>query len=135
MPDVEQHHGEKHEASVEDVEVDLVAQERAVVALRVFRDTEDGSDHDEDRSGVENVKEAGPGDVDGGGARSRVAVNAHVEDAGDDDKEAEEEDLDNQTADDDVVARLYCGLGLGLCEHAAACLSQSVRTVMCCAVL
>lgn len=104
VPDVEEDHAGEHEDGVEDVEESLVAEDVAVVSLDVLDDTEDGSDHDEDGDGVEDVEEAGPGDLGGHGGGGRDGGDTVVEDGGDDDEEAEEEELDDETADDDVAA-------------------------------
>lgn len=95
---------DEHESAVEDVQVDLVGEERAVHALDVLDETEDASDEDEGAGDVEQDQVSQPADLGVEGAVGGTLLEAGVEDGRDDDEEAEEEELDDETKDDNVLA-------------------------------
>ena len=103
----------EHQRRIKHIQPDLVPQEIAVVALDVLDDAEDAADHDERARGEEDEGVFAPGNAGfGAGLREGcgVAVQAKVEDNGEDDEPAEEEELDREPADDDPRAS---GFGVG----------------------
>lgn len=129
VEDVEQHHGDEHERRVKAVQPALGMLQRAAKPLAVLDGAEQGPYEDEGRDGVEDKHEALPRHRDRLGRRRRLPHHAHVEDGRDNDEDGEADQLDRQTADDDVLARLETGRVLGAGEKAASTrrLIQSVK--------
>ena len=103
----------EHQRRIKHIQPDLVPQQIAVVALDVLDDAEDTADHDERARGEEDEGVFAPGNAglraalrEGGG----VSVQAEVEDDGEDDEPAEEEELNGEPADNDPRAG---GFGVG----------------------
>ena len=62
MRNIEQNHHEEHQCRIEDIQVYLVLQQNAILPHNIFCNTEYGSNHDEQRSGVEDVEVPFPWD-------------------------------------------------------------------------
>ena len=95
-------HDKEHEQRVEDPHVDLVAKEVAAMSLGKFDDTEDGPHEDKGAGDVERVEVALPGEVYGLHACGWHFEHSGVEDPGDYDEEAEDDDLNYKADNDDV---------------------------------
>jgi len=104
----EQDHGGQHQTSIEHVQEPFVRDEVSVVALAVLDQAEDRSDQNERTTAVESVEMFLPRVVADHAAAGGYLVHAHVESDADDDEEAKEQNLDDQTADGDVFAVLEC---------------------------
>lgn len=92
MPDAEKHRHEEHQGRIEDVQVVLVLEEYSISSHNIFDDSEYRSDHDESTCDIENNEMSLPRDGNGGRLCGGNFANADVEDGGDDDEEAEDED-------------------------------------------
>ena len=95
MINIKQHHGRKHQDRIKDIQKHLMIQQIPICAHDVLDDTEDGSDHDQEAGAVEHVEVALPRDGELLGAQGGNGTEAVIEDPGDGDEEAEEEDLDS----------------------------------------
>ena len=129
MNQIEQQHDRRHQRRVEDVEPDLAAEQVAVVALDILGDAEDGAHHDEHAGGVEGVEDPAPRDRVGLRMGGRGLVDAVVEEDGDDDEEAEEDELHCEPADYDPLARCPGGL-VRLGDESGACTRSALWSVM-----
>jgi len=107
---VERDDGGGDERGVEDVQPDLVAQQVAVAALDVLDDPEDATDHDEAAAGVEHGQHGHPAvsavALERACDRRRLAVDAEVEHAQHGQETAEEQDLHEQAAEDQLLAEV-----------------------------
>ena len=101
---VHDHHRNPHDQSVEDVQEHLVDHDVSIVALGVFDHSDDGSHEDQDAHKVKREHVLPPGR--GVALSGRLLVETRVEDCGCDDEEAEDDDLHDETADDDVGAHV-----------------------------
>lgn len=121
--DEEEQGDEEHEERVKDEEGSLIVERVPVLAQKVLDHAEDGPDHDEQADRVEHVQDLEPWDARGGGAsrgrRGAAAVGArdgehagvaHVKRDGDDDKEAEHDDLHEQADQQDILAQVLLAL-------------------------
>jgi hypothetical protein len=106
VPPEEPGHGGQHQHGVEHIQRPLGTEQIPVVPAAVLDNTEDIPDHDEPRRDVQHIQHALPGYM---GARLRLPAptEGHVEVQRRDDEDAEHGDLDDQPADDDVLARLH----------------------------
>lgn len=103
MDNIEQDHDEEHQDGVKNIQKHLVAQEVAIISLLVLHNPKEGSDQDEDACCIQGVEMASPWHLAGCRACRRVPVDPCVVDGGDDDKEAEEDNLDNQSTNHDML--------------------------------
>ena len=113
--DVEDAHDAEHEHGVKGVQEPLVAEDVAGVSLDELDDAERGSDQDEEAGGVEGDEVFAPGDVGGGGEGGLLGgcfAYAGLEEDSDEEEAAEEYDLDEEAADDHVLAELDVALRL-----------------------
>ena len=101
---VHDHHRNPHDQSVEDVQEHLVDHDESIVALGVFNHSDDGSHKDQDADEIKRKHVLPPGR--GVALAGRLLAEARVEDCGCDDEEAEDDDLHDETADDDVGAHV-----------------------------
>lgn len=107
MHNIEDDEHAEHQGGIKDVQVPLVAHQRAVVAAHKLSNAEDGAHHDEQTGDVEGVHVAIP-------LREREQVyqsagidtRATVEDDTRTDEEAEKENLDGETDDDERFPEL-----------------------------
>lgn len=114
MINIEQHHSEEHQHGIKDIQEYLMIQQIPILAHNVLNDSEDGTDHDQEAGAVENVEVALPWDSELLGTQGGHGAQAVVEDPSDEDKEAEEEDLDSQTASNNILAELDAVIAGGL---------------------
>ena len=101
---VHNHHRNPHDQSVEDVQEHFMNHDESIVALGVFDHSYDGSHEDQDADEVKREHVLLPGR--GVAFAGRLLVEARVEDCGCDDEEAEDDDLHDETANDDVGAHV-----------------------------
>lgn len=120
MPDDEKARRNKHEGGIENVYVRLAQLQRARRPAGKLSNTEYGSDHDEYAGGVQNVEETLPWKINSERSWGGCAHDTPVEDAGNDHKKTEENDLEYETACDDVLAQVYRRLRFSVSEHAAS---------------
>jgi hypothetical protein len=106
MLDIEDHHDQKHESSVKDVEIDLGAQKDTFLSTSILGYAENASDDDQETGEVENPEVARPWESRCHSIACRSGLYALVEDAGDDNKDREEDDLQEQAGKDDIVSKL-----------------------------
>lgn len=78
----------------------------SIIALSILDQTEDRSDQDQRTAAVKSIKMFLPGVGSDHAAAGRYPVHANVEGDADDNEEAKEEDLNDETADGDVFAVL-----------------------------
>lgn len=72
--------------------------------MSVLNETEDAANPDQNTACVERVQTTPPQTIDLHALRGWHTQQTSVEDPGDDDEAAEEKDLDDKTADDDVLS-------------------------------
>lgn len=101
---VEDQHNEEHKHRVEDVQIHLVPEQISIIALEVFDNAENRSDHDEQAGDVQSVHVLLPGHIPRQRSRGGDLVEAPVEDRRCDDEETEEDELDEETAYDEILA-------------------------------
>jgi hypothetical protein len=82
-------------------------QEVSVVSLKVFSQSENGANQDQEARQIKNMQMFGPGDVRSTGSWDWVFLNLPVEVACCDDEEPEEEDLNKEADDNDMLASLH----------------------------
>lgn len=114
VDDVESNHDDDHEQSVKDVVGPLVGEQVSILTGSVFDQTEDATDEDQGGCDVDVDQVLLPWHrwvlhhlLRG------FAGDAHVEDEGNDDEEGEEDDLDHETDDEDLLARVGCADAVG----------------------
>lgn len=101
---VKQRHRNEHQCRIEDVDEVFVGKQETTLPHHILRNTEHGSDHDHQTGTIEHEKIALPWDCQLLRACTGHDAEAVVEDSRDDYEETEEEDLDTQTASNDVFA-------------------------------
>lgn len=106
VPPEEPGHGEEHQHAVEDVQRPLIAQQIALRTTDVLDDTEDIPHHDECRGDIQHVQRLLPGNMSPSPSLS-VASESDVEVQRRDDEDGKHDDLQDQAADDDILARLH----------------------------
>jgi hypothetical protein len=150
VDDREYHHDQEHERRVEHIQEDFVRDEVTVVAclsrksqqyfqsrdelnhwligltLSVLDQTEDATDPDQHTAGIQRVNAPLPETLCLHAFACRRTHDPPVPNASDDDKAGEEQDLDNEAADDDVLAQVHCFDRAGG-HDAAACALQQER--------
>lgn len=115
--DVEHQHDQEHHGCIEDVQEVLIFEQDAIGSHRVLGDSEHGTDEYQGTGDVQDVEVALPWDSELLGSDGWRVDDASVEDEGHDNEENEEEDLDSETASDDVLAKIDIFLLLGLRKH------------------
>lgn len=100
--------------------------QEAILSHSIFRNPENGSNHDHQTSSIENQEVTLPWDVQLAGAKARRGTEAAVEDTSNDDEETEEEDLNGETCSDDILAKLGITCRFRFREHSATSDSQLV---------
>lgn len=95
------HHNE-HQQSIEDIDENLVLHEESVVSLDVFNHANNGTNQNEDASNVKGNHVASPDAAQLQGSRGGASGQASLENDRCDGEEAEEDDLNEKTADNDV---------------------------------
>lgn len=117
MNPIEGQHDREHQASVEDIQKDLVAQYVSLPSLQVLNNTEDASHKDQQAANVEGDDVLLPLYC----LRSLrwCFAHANVEHETDDHKGPEEDELDEETTNDDVLASLDSRSGARRQETAA----------------
>lgn len=96
----------EHENRVQHIEVHLMCLKMPPSTLNVLNCTEDGSHHDQCADGVQDVDVANPWGVDLAGGAGRAFGHFAVEKPGHDDEESEDDELDAETADNEVAAKV-----------------------------
>lgn len=115
---VHHHHRNPHHQRVEDIEEDLVDHDESIVALGVFDHSDDRPHEDQDADEVKREHVLPPGC--GVALAGRLLMEARVEDCGCDDEEAEDDDLHDETADDDVGSHVAVVGAVGGGEESGA---------------
>jgi hypothetical protein len=93
MLNIEDNHDQKHKSGVEDVQIDLGAQQSSFLSAGILSYAEDASDDDQDTGKVENPEIARPWQSQCHSIVCRRGLHALVEDASNDDEDCEEDDL------------------------------------------
>ena len=125
MDDIKKGHDTPYERGIKDINSRLVAWQIAVLALDVLGRAEDGAHHDKDTGQIEDEEALAPGDgwaVLVGYALGGISGEAAVAEQGDDDETAADEELHDQAADNDVVARVFGAL-IAFCEEGCVCVA------------
>ena len=131
MHDIEEDHNTQHQKAVEDIKEYLMRHDVSSISLHIFHDPEDRAKHDQTASVVESMNVSPPGDTARGGASGGDFVDAEIEDRGDDDEEAEEDDLKDKASDHNVLTIAY-GSHCLPSHNASACRSQLSAPPDCC---
>lgn len=105
-PEPKGHHDEEHERGVKDVQGPLVTERVPVAAEDVLDKTEDGTDHDARADSVEHPQARLPGRVARQRRLGRVLCEARMEDDGGDPEDCKQDNLDDETGDNKVLAHL-----------------------------
>lgn len=111
MDHIHDRHRAQHQHRIEDVDVDLMAHDRASIALHVLDHTHERADEDEHADDVQADHVLGPRPL----LRElrRHLEHAEVEEGGGDDEEAKGDDLEDETDDDDCVAEVGVAAAAG----------------------
>lgn len=99
----------EHEHRVQEIEVDLIGLQLPLTSTNVLNGTEDRANHDQRTDDVKDDKVGLPWDIDAFAARSGTGGDAVVEYGSDDDEEAEDNDLNEETGDENGLG-CVCGL-------------------------
>ena len=102
-----------HQRAVKQKQVQLGLEKYAVPAHGIFDHPEQRPNHDKDTGEIQNPHLLAPGSGDAERAGGRGFIDAHMEDDGGYDEEAEDDDLDCEAGHDDVVAPVLVLLGVG----------------------
>lgn len=103
MEPVEQDHDKKHETGIKDIQVGLVSEQVTVEALQILGGPEDRSHHDKETSNVQSKHVLLPRET-ARGAGSRVGADRTVKGDRNDNENAEEEELHEETADNNFCS-------------------------------
>jgi len=96
----------------------------ATHTLSVLDQAENATDPDQHATGVQGVDTPFPETLGLHALACRCTQDPPVPDAGDDDEAGEEQDLDDETADDHVLAQVHCGDCAGRHDATACALQQ-----------
>jgi hypothetical protein len=121
MINIKQHHRQKHQHCIKNIQENFMVQQIPILTHNILNDSEDGSDHDHEAGAVEDIEVALPRDGELLGTQGRHGAEAIVEYSGDKDKETEKENLDPETAGDDVLAEFDTVVAGGFGEHPSSC--------------
>lgn len=104
----------------------------SLLSLDVFDEPHNGANKNQEAGCVQREEVLAPWDHRRFGAHSRVSVDATLEDDGDHKEEAEEDNLYEKSADDDILACIIArGFGLdhdsGACKHQHSTLADNCR--------
>lgn len=111
---VKNEHHDKHEQSVKDIDEYLMFHEESLVSLDVLDHTNDRSDQDEDTGNIKGIHVPIPYALQLFRTSRWISSDSHLEQASGDDEKAEEDDLHEETADDNVFAGAHAALA---CDH------------------
>lgn len=104
VPNDENSHGKCHENGIKNVQVDFMRNEMAVVALQILDNAENAPHKDDGARDVEYDQITSPRYLSSAGDSSGVLDQSDVEKNGGDDEEAKDEDLNEETGNDDLLA-------------------------------
>jgi hypothetical protein len=107
MHDIKDGHRDEHQESIKNIYVDLVVQEVSVISLKIFSQSKNGANHDQEARQIKHMQMFAPGDVWSAGAWDWVFLNLPVKVACCDDEEPEKKDLNKEADNDDVLAVLH----------------------------
>lgn len=108
MIPIEDNRNKEHQHSIQEIKVDLIALQLPVAALDVLGNTEDRSHHDQGADGVQDPDVGQPWDLEALAARCGLRDDTAVEKSHDDDEEAENDDLNEETSDEDALGCVSC---------------------------
>lgn len=106
MDNYEYYHHQPHQQRVKHIYESLVPQQIAIPTLEILDNTEYRSDQNQDARAIERPHMLHPWSCASVSERRRVAVDPSLEYERADDKEAEESDLHEETAHDDILPHL-----------------------------
>lgn len=114
---------QEHGNRIEDINESFVGDHVSLLSLDVFDEPHNGANKNQGAGRVQREEVLAPWDHRRFGAYGRVSVDATLEDDGDHEEEAEEDDLNEKSADDDILACII-GRGFGLDHDSGACKDQ-----------
>lgn len=98
MSDIENKHHNEDEQCIKHIQVNLMMQKVALIALYVFHKSKGWADEDQEAGYIENVEVFSPLDFCSGAPWDRVFVQLQVEKNSDNDEKAEKYDLDKKAS-------------------------------------
>lgn len=107
MNPAEENQDEKHQQPIEYPHERFMSEEVSVIPLSKLNNSEDRPDKNQRARNVECVQMFLPRKLDVADSLGRVFVHTCVEFVGNDDEEAEDDDLDDKTGDNNVLACLH----------------------------
>lgn len=114
---------QEHGNRIEDIDESFVGDHVSLLSLDILDKPHNGANKNQEARCVQREEVLSPWDHRRFGAHSRVSVNATLEDDGDHKEDAEEDDLYEKSADDDILACII-GRGFGLDHDSGACKHQ-----------
>lgn len=114
MEDIEEGDNNEHQCGVKDVNVYLGALECSGRATDVLGDSKDGSNHDEHAGHVHYQDKFLPWCGNRKAGCSGIVEDSTVEDHGHNHEKSEKDDLNAETADDDILAQFLTARGFGV---------------------
>lgn len=120
MNPVEKDRDKKHQCPVEYVNVSFFSHEFTVFAHYILNDSEDRSNHNEATGDVKDYKELLPWCLGFEARDSRLVMNPAMKHDRNNDKHAEEDELDKEADYDDELTSITSRLAISSCKHAAA---------------
>lgn len=111
MHEIEHGHNTKHQNRIKNIQKYLMAHDVPCISLQIFNHSKDRSDENEGADGVQRTHVFSPGDLDRDRLSGRFSDNSEIENDTDENKKAEEEDLNYETANDDIRAEVLRRLG------------------------
>lgn len=107
MSDIEDNHGNEYEQGVKNVQVHLMTQKVALIALYIFHNSKNRADQDQQTRRIKNVEMFTPGNLRGEGAWDRVFAQLQIKQDSNNNEEAKKDDLDKKARDDNALASLH----------------------------
>lgn len=114
-------HGEhcrngKHQQGIQDVDIDLLLYQAAIVPLSILYHAEYRTHADKEADEIEHQDELPPWAASGLWFYSRTPWDSDVEYSSDNDKKGKKDELDAQAKQDDIVTGVKGWFGVGRCE-------------------
>lgn len=115
-------HHQEHQHRIKDIDKRFCGEQNPIGPLDILCHPEDRSDEDQNARYIQGIHVLRPGDVIANRLRCRMGDYAPLEDHSADQEEAEEDDLHNQAADDNVVSGAF-----GSVDHDSGAFVVSIR--------
>lgn len=121
MVNVKNNRNKEYEHGIKDVNIKLIGHDRSARTLDELDDTEGRPYHDQGADGIEHQDVAEPRYGQGLASWCRPQQNPAMKDSGDDNKRAEDDNLDEQTADGDAFPDVLLVFGICGRKKCAPC--------------